>query len=75
MPINIYCVSLIAVPPEIRDQDKVTNKSVTINQPISLFCEVSGNPFPIITWYKDDVQVCIAKFYVNQNKNQLDFFK
>ncbi|XP_061490012.1 hemicentin-1 isoform X2 [Rhineura floridana] len=47
----------VHVPPEIRDQDKVTNGSVTINQPISLFCEVSGNPFPIITWYKDDVQV------------------
>ncbi|XP_053098888.1 hemicentin-1 isoform X3 [Hemicordylus capensis] len=47
----------VHVPPEIRDQDKMTNASVTINQPISLFCEVSGNPFPIITWYKDDVQV------------------
>ncbi|XP_060132638.1 hemicentin-1 isoform X1 [Zootoca vivipara] len=47
----------VYVPPEIRDQDKVTNASVTINQPISLFCEVSGNPFPIITWYKADVQV------------------
>uniref|UniRef100_A0A670IF80 Hemicentin 1 n=1 Tax=Podarcis muralis TaxID=64176 RepID=A0A670IF80_PODMU len=50
----------VHVPPEIRDQDKVTNASVTINQPISLFCEVSGNPFPIITWYKADVQVCIG---------------
>uniref|UniRef100_A0A8D2KTM3 Hemicentin 1 n=1 Tax=Varanus komodoensis TaxID=61221 RepID=A0A8D2KTM3_VARKO len=47
----------VHVPPEIRDQDKVTNASVTINQPISLSCEVSGNPFPIVTWYKDDVQV------------------
>uniref|UniRef100_A0ABM5GDB4 Hemicentin-1 n=1 Tax=Pogona vitticeps TaxID=103695 RepID=A0ABM5GDB4_9SAUR len=47
----------VHVPPEIRDQDKVTNASVTINQSVSLFCEVSGNPFPIITWYKDDTQV------------------
>ncbi|XP_077188775.1 hemicentin-1 isoform X2 [Paroedura picta] len=47
----------IHVPPEIRDQDQVTNASVTISQPLSLFCEVSGTPFPTITWYKDDVQV------------------
>ncbi|XP_060630493.2 hemicentin-1 isoform X1 [Anolis sagrei] len=47
----------VHVPPEIRDQDKVTNASVTINQPISLLCEVTGNPFPIITWYMQDIQV------------------
>ncbi|ETE68709.1 Hemicentin-1, partial [Ophiophagus hannah] len=47
----------VYVPPEIKDQDKVTNASVAINKPISLFCEVSGDPFPVITWYKDDVQV------------------
>ncbi|EMP38793.1 Hemicentin-1 [Chelonia mydas] len=47
----------VHVPPEIQDQEKVTNASVVVNQPVNLFCEVSGNPFPIITWYKDDVQV------------------
>ncbi|XP_026558988.1 hemicentin-1 [Pseudonaja textilis] len=47
----------VYVPPEIKDQDKVTNTSVAINKPISLLCEVSGDPFPVITWYKDDVQV------------------
>ncbi|KAH0618306.1 hypothetical protein JD844_017377 [Phrynosoma platyrhinos] len=47
----------VHVPPEIRDQDKMTNASVTINQPISIFCEVSGSPFPIITWHKHDIQV------------------
>ncbi|XP_039213555.1 hemicentin-1 isoform X2 [Crotalus tigris] len=47
----------VYVPPEIKDQDKVTNASVAINKPLGLFCEVSGDPFPVITWYKDDVQV------------------
>uniref|UniRef100_A0A8C8RV15 Hemicentin-1 n=1 Tax=Pelusios castaneus TaxID=367368 RepID=A0A8C8RV15_9SAUR len=47
----------VHVPPEIQDQEKVANASVVVNQPVSLFCEVTGNPFPIITWYKDDVQV------------------
>ncbi|XP_027318206.1 hemicentin-1 isoform X4 [Anas platyrhynchos] len=47
----------VHVPPEIRDQEKVTNTSVVVNHPVSLFCEVSGNPFPIISWYKEDTQV------------------
>ncbi|XP_067391212.1 hemicentin-1 isoform X2 [Emydura macquarii macquarii] len=47
----------VHVPPEIQDQEKVANASVVVNQPVSLFCEVSGNPFPTITWYKDDVQI------------------
>ncbi|NXW73911.1 HMCN1 protein, partial [Hirundo rustica] len=47
----------VHVPPEIRDQDKVTNTSVVVHHPVSLFCEVTANPFPVISWYKDDVQV------------------
>uniref|UniRef100_A0A8C3DQA4 Hemicentin-1 n=1 Tax=Corvus moneduloides TaxID=1196302 RepID=A0A8C3DQA4_CORMO len=47
----------VHVPPEIRDQDKVTNTSVVVHHPVSLFCEVTGNPFPVISWYKDDIQV------------------
>ncbi|NWQ77372.1 HMCN1 protein, partial [Columbina picui] len=47
----------VHVPPEIRDQEKVTNTSVVVHHPVSLFCEVSGNPFPIISWYKEDIQV------------------
>uniref|UniRef100_A0A8C8BGQ6 Ig-like domain-containing protein n=1 Tax=Otus sunia TaxID=257818 RepID=A0A8C8BGQ6_9STRI len=49
----------VNVPPEIRDQEKVTNTSVVVHHPVSLFCEVSGNPFPIISWYKEDIQVCL----------------
>lgn len=51
-------LSFLVVPPEIRDQEKVTNTSVVVHHPVSLFCEVSGNPFPIISWYKEDTQVC-----------------
>ncbi|XP_009996158.1 PREDICTED: hemicentin-1 [Chaetura pelagica] len=47
----------VNVPPEIRDQEKVTNTSVVVHHPVSLFCEVSGNPFPVISWYKEDIQV------------------
>uniref|UniRef100_A0A8C2UJN2 Hemicentin-1 n=1 Tax=Coturnix japonica TaxID=93934 RepID=A0A8C2UJN2_COTJA len=47
----------VHVPPEIRDQEKVTNTSIVVNQPVSLFCEVFGNPFPVISWYKGDIQV------------------
>lgn len=50
-------LSFLVVPPEIRDQEKVTNTSVVVHHPVSLFCEVSGNPFPIISWYKEDTQV------------------
>lgn len=52
-------LNFLVVPPEIRDQEKVTNTSVVVHHPVSLFCEVSGNPFPIISWYKEDVQVCM----------------
>ncbi|XP_059334168.1 hemicentin-1 [Ammospiza nelsoni] len=47
----------VHVPPEIRDQDKVTNTSVVVHHAVSLFCEVTGNPSPVISWYKDDIQV------------------
>jgi len=50
-------LSFLVVPPEIRDQEKVTNTSVVVHHPVSLFCEVSGNPFPVISWYKEDIQV------------------
>ncbi|KFP01647.1 Hemicentin-1, partial [Calypte anna] len=47
----------VNVPPEIRDQEKVTNTSVVVHHPVILFCEVSGNPLPVISWYKEDIQV------------------
>ncbi|XP_029473326.1 LOW QUALITY PROTEIN: hemicentin-1 [Rhinatrema bivittatum] len=47
----------VHIPPEIRDKEKLTNVSVVINQSTSIFCDASGAPSPIITWYKDEVQV------------------
>lgn len=52
-----YDCSLFAVPPVIKEKEQVTNVSVLVNQLTNLFCEVEGTPSPIITWYKDDVQV------------------
>ncbi|XP_069798458.1 hemicentin-1 [Narcine bancroftii] len=43
----------VHVPPDIRDNEKPAKLSVIMNQPISLFCDVSGHPTPIISWYKD----------------------
>nr|XP_014344645.1 PREDICTED: hemicentin-1 [Latimeria chalumnae] len=47
----------VHVPPDVRDHERFTNVSVVVNQPTSLFCDVSGTPSPIITWYKDGVPV------------------
>ncbi|XP_055962583.1 hemicentin-1 [Sorex fumeus] len=47
----------VHVPPAIKDTEQATNVSVLVNHLTSLFCEVEGTPAPIVTWYKDDVQV------------------
>ncbi|XP_032884067.1 hemicentin-1 isoform X2 [Amblyraja radiata] len=47
----------VHVPPDIRDDGKPANLSVVMNQPINLFCDVSGHPAPIISWYKDGLPV------------------
>ncbi|XP_063057327.1 hemicentin-1 isoform X2 [Engraulis encrasicolus] len=47
----------VNVPPDVRDNGLPSNVSVVMNQPTSLVCDVTGSPAPVITWYKDDVQV------------------
>ncbi|MGH0125472.1 UNVERIFIED_CONTAM: hypothetical protein FKN15_054569 [Acipenser sinensis] len=47
----------VHVPPDVRDNERPDNVSVVVNQPSSLFCDVTGTPFPIITWFKDGVPV------------------
>ncbi|XP_047376654.1 hemicentin-1 isoform X1 [Sciurus carolinensis] len=41
-------------PPSLEDAGKMLNETVVINNPIQLECEASGNPLPVITWYKDN---------------------
>ncbi|XP_062857960.1 hemicentin-1 [Trichomycterus rosablanca] len=47
----------VNVPPGVRDAGLSSNISVVMNQPTSLVCDVTGTPPPVITWYKDGVQV------------------
>ncbi|XP_069890339.1 hemicentin-1 [Dipodomys merriami] len=66
----------IHVPPGIKDKDHVTNVSVLLNQLASLFCEVEGTPSPIITWYKDGIQVTESNtIQIVNNGKTLKLFK
>ncbi|XP_006730990.2 hemicentin-1 [Leptonychotes weddellii] len=41
-------------PPSLEDAGKMLNETVVVNNPIQLECKAAGNPFPVITWYKDN---------------------
>ncbi|KAM4861104.1 hemicentin-1 [Thomomys bottae] len=66
----------VHVPPVIKDKDPVANVSVLQNQLASLFCEVEGTPTPVITWYKDDIQVTESNtIKIVNNGKTLKLFK
>lgn len=48
-----------------------------LHQATEIFCAVSGNPFPNITWYKDGVQLFIDqnKMFVEDDNQKLTIFK
>ncbi|KAM8933893.1 hemicentin-2 [Pelodytes ibericus] len=44
---------MVYAPPRILDDGQGQNISVMANQPLNLGCEVTGVPFPTVTWSKD----------------------
>ncbi|XP_070688049.1 hemicentin-1 [Pempheris klunzingeri] len=47
----------VNVPPDFRDSETTGNVSLVLSQSTSLFCDVTGSPTPVITWYKDGTPV------------------
>lgn len=41
------------------DEETVTelNISIIVDRPLSINCPASGNPPPVITWYKDGIEI------------------
>uniref|UniRef100_A0A8D0H9X7 Ig-like domain-containing protein n=1 Tax=Sphenodon punctatus TaxID=8508 RepID=A0A8D0H9X7_SPHPU len=51
---------MVYAPTEIRGDAHMTNVSVMASQPLTLDCDVTGIPAPIVTWYKDGQLVTSA---------------
>ncbi|CAL8251670.1 unnamed protein product [Boreogadus saida] len=60
----------VNVPPEIPEDGKPVNLTVTLKQPLTLGCEAFGIPSPSITWTKDGHSVDSPGVYL-QNGNRL----
>ncbi|KAG9483371.1 hypothetical protein GDO78_009341 [Eleutherodactylus coqui] len=44
-------------PPAIKDKEKLTNISVLLNHDVSLYCDATGSPPPVITWYNGSTKI------------------
>ncbi|CAL8343147.1 unnamed protein product [Lota lota] len=60
----------VNVPPEIPEDGKPVNLTVTLKQPLTLGCDAFGIPSPSITWTKDGHSVDSPGVYL-QNGNRL----
>lgn len=49
--------SLVSVPPKINRDNLNLDPDVVINQTTVINCPVEGKPAPVITWYKNGVQL------------------
>ncbi|KAL4218919.1 Hemicentin-1 [Mactra antiquata] len=51
----------VLVPPRISTEGVNLNPKVTLNQSIVINCQVEGKPSPVITWYKNGIQLDASK--------------
>lgn len=45
------------MPPKIDDSDEVAVPEVILNRTATILCPATGIPDPVITWYKDNVEI------------------
>ncbi|KAM9324527.1 hemicentin-1 [Gastrophryne carolinensis] len=62
--INVY------EPPKIENSDEILYETVLGNQPVRLECKASGNPYPAITWSKDNYPIKIISDTVLSNEER-----
>uniref|UniRef100_A0A8C2MET6 Hemicentin-1 n=1 Tax=Cricetulus griseus TaxID=10029 RepID=A0A8C2MET6_CRIGR len=58
-------------PPSLEDSGKMLNETVVVNNPIQLECRATGNPLPVITWYKDNHPLSGSTSVVFLNRGQI----
>ncbi|XP_073439014.1 hemicentin-1 [Dendrobates tinctorius] len=58
-------------PPVIKDKEKLTNISVLLNHDVSLYCDTTGNPPPLITWYNGATQVVESNNIIILDKGKI----
>lgn len=52
----IYSLFFFLVPPDINDEETVSDITVNEGENATLVCKAKGNPLPKITWKREDGQ-------------------
>ncbi|XP_056132043.1 hemicentin-1 [Lampris incognitus] len=65
----------VNVPPEIQDDGKPVNLTVTLKQPLTLGCDAFGIPSPSITWTKDGHPAESPGVYLQNGKRLLRIYR